>query len=154
MQQGSHQLILKHRVCCAERVHGAKRGTQTGRQYVNGGGGRPVGAPHLVLLKSGLVKVTGKVTGTQLHGRLLRKSGTCTDICKWHSLCVCVHSSREWASQKGTGLSEPLKSCDQVSDTLVFTCYSSRMGAANSISSIELEQMQNQALAVIFPPPS
>lgn len=66
-------------------------------------------------------------------------------------LCVCVHASTDWASRKGMGLSEPLKSCDRISDALVLTCYSSRMGTANSA---EFKQLQDQALAVTFPPPS
>lgn len=82
VQRGSHQLTLKHRVCCAECVHRANCRTQTGRQDANGGGGRPVGARCLVLLKLALIIGTHKVTGTQLHRRLLWKSETCIDICK------------------------------------------------------------------------
>lgn len=68
--------------------------------------------------------------------------------------CVCVHTSKEWASENGTGLFEPLKSCGQISDTLVLHCYSSRTGTANSVFSAQFEQLQSQALAVAFPSPS
>lgn len=154
--------MLKHRVCHAEWVDGANGGAQTGRQDADGGRGGPLGTPHLVLLKSALVTAKCKVTGTWLH-EVITKIGNVQRYLQiaqqaMRHLCVCVHTSREWTSKKGMGLPEPLKSCDQISDTLVLTCCSSRMGTANSVSSalysVSSAVLQNQALAVTFLPPS
>lgn len=138
-------------------THGVTRGTQTGRWYVNGGGGTPVGTAHLVSPKSAVVPVTHNVTRIQWHGRLLWKSETCTDTWKQQvtgHLCVCMHTLKERAKKSGMGLSEPLKRLWSDFWHLALTCYSSRLGTANPGPYGEFEQLRNQALAVVFPPPS
>lgn len=83
VQWGSHQLMLKHRVCCAECVQG---GTVGHRQRVREQRkGQTSGNTSLGFAEVNTVIATCKVTGTQLHRRSLRKLGTRKDICQIRS---------------------------------------------------------------------
>lgn len=98
---------------------------------------------------------TCKVTGTSCMGGCY-KNWECAqilaNIIAGNGVHVCLYKHIQGVGKPEGNENEPLKSCDQISDTWVLSCYSSRMGTANSASSAEFEQLQNQALAVTFPP--